>query len=233
MAPNISITIERATQAIYCERKHPHQNRISPEVLKLAQVNLQRCQERIRQCKDFHALFELVYANRIKGFGELATYDTAVRVGACPELKLEPEYVYLHAGTRLGAFALRSAGYLNSGFTRRTQFLEMTELPAELQELKPIEAEDFLCIYKDLKLKAENNEIDGCKVRGVVRGPNCGPRAKNSSKSNQPQNNFANTPCAAATPVPIVTAFPASRVHAQSLANPRANSNAAAIASIL
>jgi hypothetical protein len=57
----------------------------------------------------------------IPGIGELAVYDTALRIGA--RLGLEPAKVYLHAGTRAGAKAL---GLAYGGRT-----IELAELPAD------------------------------------------------------------------------------------------------------
>lgn len=70
--------------------------------------------------------------------GELYVYDAALRLGA--HLGLAPTFVYLHAGTRLGARAL--------GLGQGRAYLEMHELPLPLQALSPDEVESFLCIYK-------------------------------------------------------------------------------------
>jgi hypothetical protein len=43
-------------------------------------------------------------AEGVSGLGELYIYDTALRIGA--KSGLEPDMVYLHAGTRKGAKAL-------------------------------------------------------------------------------------------------------------------------------
>ena len=61
----------------------------------------------------------------IPKIGELAVYDTALRIGA--RFGLEPEKVYVHAGTRDGAHAL--------GFDRRLAVIEMDELPVPIQQL--------------------------------------------------------------------------------------------------
>jgi hypothetical protein len=74
----------------------------------------------------------------IPGIGELTVYDTALRIGA--HFGLEPERVYVHAGTREGARAL--------GFENRRTTIDMNELPEPLQRLSAREAEDMLCIYK-------------------------------------------------------------------------------------
>ena len=56
-------------------------------------------------------------------------------------MKLSPEVVYLHAGTKMGARAL--------GLDTRQGILEPEELPTPFRSLEPCECEDFLCIYKD------------------------------------------------------------------------------------
>jgi hypothetical protein len=61
------------------------------------------------------------------------------RIGV--NLSLHPKKVYLHCGTRIGA--------KNLGLDYQKHALEMTDLPQELQKLKPYQVEDFLCIYKD------------------------------------------------------------------------------------
>ena len=78
------------------------------------------------------------YTSDIYRFGKLAVYDTACRLGVY--LELEPEVVYLHAGTIKGARAL--------GLDTSRSYLEMDELPRPLRLLEPWECEDFLCIYK-------------------------------------------------------------------------------------
>jgi len=74
----------------------------------------------------------------IDGIGALMVYDTALRLGAF--LQLEPDLVYLHAGTRDGAAAL--------GVDRSRETVRAEELPAALQALHPHEIEDCLCIFK-------------------------------------------------------------------------------------
>jgi hypothetical protein len=69
----------------------------------------------------------------IERFGELAVYDTSLRLGAW--LKKSPTLVYLHAGTRKGARAL--------GLDVKRGYLEMKELPKPIRMLKPCEVEDF------------------------------------------------------------------------------------------
>lgn len=80
----------------------------------------------------------------IPGIGELTVYDISQRIGS--RFDLEPERVYLHSGTRVGAREL--------GFDGRRASIEVAELPEELTvRLRPRELEDLLCIYKDALAK--------------------------------------------------------------------------------
>lgn len=88
----------------------------------------------------FDELFDIVSTaiELIDGIGELAVYDTALRIGA--RFDLQPTKVYLHAGTRTGARVL--------GLQHTRAYIDVAELPVELQVLSASEAEDALCIYK-------------------------------------------------------------------------------------
>jgi hypothetical protein len=79
----------------------------------------------------------------ISFIGPLTIYDTAHRIGA--HLHLYSEFVYLHAGVCSGAKAL--------GLDYKAAKLLMSALPKAFQRLRPEQAEDCLCIYKD-NLKA-------------------------------------------------------------------------------
>ncbi|UUO08305.1 hypothetical protein M4951_08315 [Blastopirellula sp. J2-11] len=119
-------------------RRHPHQYR-------LKRVNLQKVHARLRRrnlaaCETFHELFLLVEEAilSISGIGELMVYDTAHRLGAF--LRLSPEFVYLHAGVRVGAVAL--------GLEGSRKWIEPGDLPRTFRRLTPQQIEDCLCIYK-------------------------------------------------------------------------------------
>jgi hypothetical protein len=66
---------------------------------------------------------------------------------------LEPDRIYLHAGTREGARALGLGGTA----------LSKSELPKAFHRLSPGEIEDCLCIYKD--------DLRRLAGRGHLRGP--------------------------------------------------------------
>ncbi len=99
-----------------------------PEVPQKAEAILMQCVGEIEKCKNFDVLHELIKSKLQMPFaGELYWYDTAFRIGI--SLNIYPEKVYLHRGTKLGAKALN--------IYKGKEVLEMSELPEELQKLKP------------------------------------------------------------------------------------------------
>jgi hypothetical protein len=138
---NLSGAIEKAALCVLPGgKRHSHQRRLSAACLKKAHSRLQGQEEHIGRSRDFaslHATIEQAIGP-IKGIGDLAVYDIAHRIGSF--LKLEPELVYLHAGTLDGARTL--------GLDGIEQTLAVTALPDEFHVLRPYEAEDCLCIYK-------------------------------------------------------------------------------------
>ena len=122
-------------------KRHSHQYRVPTAALQESRRRLLDNLPALRKASSFEELFELVEAmvRPIHWIGELAVYDTALRVGA--RFGLEPAKVYLHRGTRDGAKAL--------GLAHRAKAIELAELPAELRTLTAGEIEDVLCIYKD------------------------------------------------------------------------------------
>jgi hypothetical protein len=121
-------------------KRHPHQYRIPLSVLREVERDLQAVSVSLRGCATFDELFRLVQSEigGIFGVGELTIYDVTTRLGAF--LGLEPERVYLHAGTKEGARYL--------GITTRRESFEPSELPRAFRRLRPREIEDCLCIYK-------------------------------------------------------------------------------------
>lgn len=121
-------------------KRHPHQYRLKRSALRNAHKQLKAYKNDLLSCSTFHQLYEAVQdaISDIGGIGELMVYDTAHRIGAY--LKLRPNKVYLHAGTRTGAVAL--------GFDGSEESIDRKDLPKPFQKLKPEEIEDCLCIYK-------------------------------------------------------------------------------------
>lgn len=120
-------------------RHHRHQCCLPRAALATAQRALTSVN--LRSAASFAGLISAVECaiGGISGIGPLMVYDTSLRLGAF--IGSEPEVIYLHSGTRLGAKAL--------GLNHRQPTLAMTDLPRELQSLRPREVEDLLCIYKE------------------------------------------------------------------------------------
>jgi hypothetical protein len=134
-----------ATQAQDCRgRRYSHQRRIKSQAITGASRALAEAHDDLRKCSSFHELWSLIGStlDSIKGVRELYVYDCASRLGA--HLGLEPEKVYLHAGTREGA---KNLGLLSQE-GMRTLWLEPTKLPVALRKLPPSDVENLLCIYK-------------------------------------------------------------------------------------
>lgn len=124
--------------------RYSHQRRIKSRAITEASRVLADAHDDLQKCSSFHELWNLIgsYLTPIDGVRELYTYDAAVRLGA--HLRLSPEKVYLHAGTRTGA---KNLGLL-SRTNAHKQWLELTELPAPLRKLPASDVENLLCIYK-------------------------------------------------------------------------------------
>jgi hypothetical protein len=145
---SLRAAVEDAALARYHEgQKHPHQYRLSKGVLRSAADTLLQNLAGIERCESFDELHRMVEdtAGRLDGFGTVAIYDTALRIGGYRQVY--PVQVYLHAGTRKGCKALKDAmGLPNLDWSG--QSVQPSSLPQELQTLQPHEIEDFLCIYK-------------------------------------------------------------------------------------
>jgi hypothetical protein len=133
--------IERVRRAALARtfdgQKHRHQWRIPPAVLGRFSDRLVACLREITRARSFSELLAVLESARPKGVADLTVYDTAVRIGAGQGL--EPEEIYLHAGTRKGAARL--------GWNVSRASIPRNEIPADLTGLSPAEIEDLLCIY--------------------------------------------------------------------------------------
>jgi hypothetical protein len=130
-------------------KQHGHQHRISRGALRLTAPTLLSCRESLEAARTFDELLNAIRASigHIDGIGLLYIYDVALWIGAF--LKLEPARVYLHSGALEAAIALGIA-------TRKTLYLEMSEVPSPLSTLKPYEIEDALCVYKHIFKRNRN-----------------------------------------------------------------------------
>jgi hypothetical protein len=137
--PTIGDAVTKAAMALgEGNHKLRHQWRIKNRVLDRFAHRLLERKDSIRRALTFDALYGIVDDVAPKGIGKLTVYDTAHRIGSF--LRLEPERVYLHAGTAAGARAM--------GFVRRDS-VGVAELPSAFARLTPAEVEDCLCIYTD------------------------------------------------------------------------------------
>lgn len=126
-------------------KKYPHQYRISKAILDKYKEKLLPLESEFMSYKNFDEIHELFKKHRIYGIGKLTIYDVALRVSQ--NYKIYPDYVYLHAGTKVGA--------LNAGLIKkfsRQETLNINDITEKLQWLKgvkPYLIEDFLCACKD------------------------------------------------------------------------------------
>jgi hypothetical protein len=121
--------------------RYDHQRRIPRASLQIVRERLRTAP--LKQCSTFDELLAVVdeATRQIPKVGELMVYDTALRIGA--NLGIEPDRVYLHAGTRVGA---RKLGLLRPG----AHWIARRDLPEPLRSLPPWLVEDILCIFKVL-----------------------------------------------------------------------------------
>ena len=137
--PSMSEAVHRASRAERPDgKRHDHQTRIRCSALEQAERQLAHLN--LNAVQDFNDLHSFIAGaiGRVPGVGKLMVYDTSLRIGA--KLGLEPEVVYLHAGTRAGAKAL--------GLDFSALYLHVSDLPTPFRSLRPREIEDALCIYK-------------------------------------------------------------------------------------
>lgn len=123
-------------------KRNNHQKRREKINLEKFAANLVDKKTEIQKAKSFDGLLTIVENCKIKGIGPLTFYDTAQRIGA--KIRLFPEHIYLHAGTKTGAEKLL-------GKRLKVKFINKTDLPSPFQNvhLTNGEIEDILCIYKD------------------------------------------------------------------------------------
>jgi hypothetical protein len=121
-------------------RRYRHQSRLKRKDLERASGVLAARLAEIAEAADFAKLYALCESalRPLDGLGELYLYDTALRISA--RKGALPRRIYLHAGTRAGAKALR--------LDTRGKAIDLSDLPPALRELEAHEIEDVLCIYK-------------------------------------------------------------------------------------
>lgn len=122
-------------------KRHPHQRRLEKKNMQLFERNLLGARGVIASADTFDDLLAVVKKESCYGIGELAIYDTAIRIGAY--LNLQPERIYLHAGTRVGAEKL-----LKKKIESSSNFKNDLPEPFKSSDLSCYELDDLLCIYK-------------------------------------------------------------------------------------
>ncbi len=118
-------------------RRMSHQRRVPSAILRNVAAQLLEREHEVSAAKafrDLHGQVERI-CGPIRGAGELLTYDVAFRIGSF--LGIEPDIVYLHAGTRKGARLLGVRG----------KVARVDAFPHALRRLEPWQLEDFLCRY--------------------------------------------------------------------------------------
>lgn len=162
------LTLNEAIKVVHLyenQQVHPHQRRVGRSIFEDVVIPslLVRVAE-IEACQSFHDLHSCIknLTSHVRRFGELAVYDTALRIGA--NRKLWPSVVYIHAGTKKGCKSL--------AIPANGETIELKELPEPLQSLMPHHAENFLCIFKD---RFANGEIEpsGCLVPATPASRRC------------------------------------------------------------
>ena len=126
-------------------KKGPHQRRLTNAQINDFEKALKEAGIDNQKFHSFHELYSWVLKNRTNGFRELRCYDFSLCYGYNKELR-PFEFVYIHAGTRAGAEALKEKGLLQSEITDR---IPVKAFPQILQNLGAIHIENLLCIYND------------------------------------------------------------------------------------
>lgn len=130
-------------------KRHPHQYRRQKVALeKFAGLLLDQI-DRISKAESFHELLSIVEDCKVADIGPLTFYDTATRIGAY--LKIYPEKIYLHTGTRLGAERLLDRKI-------KSDIIERSELPAVFQDprITCADIEDILCHLNRVPVEIKN-----------------------------------------------------------------------------
>lgn len=140
--PDLASAVDVAARAVNREgKRYSHQYKIKAGSISAARKRLGANLNRIETAQNFGVLVRTVQdiLRPTDGVAELYVYDTALRIGAY--LGHLPKQIFLHAGTRDGARALK--------LPADERFLYVSEMPDALRVLEPFEIEDVLCIYKD------------------------------------------------------------------------------------
>lgn len=123
-------------------KMHNHQSKVSlalPKYEFVLAANLGK----LEASGSFERLHRVMWKLRSDGIGPMTVYDVATRFGAY--LSLEPDRIYVHAGTKAGLKALNVRIFPGDG---GIQTVSMNRLPYILRNRRPDDVEDFLCTYR-------------------------------------------------------------------------------------
>jgi len=138
--------IEKAASCINAEdKKHRHQYRLKKADLEAFASSLKGGIATIEACNNFNDLINTVRSLKAYGIGELTVYDVSVRIGAF--MNVWPQYIYLHAGAKIGALGLIV------DFEGDIIAKEMLPDEFSTSDLTCYELEDIMCIYKKMFLR--------------------------------------------------------------------------------
>ncbi len=138
-SPDLRTAVDRAVRSRMPDgTHHNHQSKVKLDARLEFGRRITETLERGVSARTFHQLWLLCHSCVVPGIGPLTIYDVAERIGRY--LRLRPDRVYLHAGTKLGAEALGID-------CRNKEWLMMDDLPAPMRSLYGDEAEDFLCVF--------------------------------------------------------------------------------------
>ena len=152
--PTKDYLIRHPHQEVFTDRDG-NQRGIPSEIANQVKNNLELHLNELNNCNSFSEIIEIVESCRVRGFGELAIYDTSIRIGTF--LGIVPDRVYLHAGTRIGMEALEQKNYVPIG-SSRNKSVSTEDLPKEFKTMEADEIQHLLCAEKDLlKNQLENN----------------------------------------------------------------------------
>lgn len=146
--------IKHPHQEVFMDREG-HERGIKPDILKEMKTRILKRMGDLVQAKTFDELMFIIESEKVRGFGELAIYDTTIRIASF--LKLEPDKVYLHAGTREGMKMLEEQGLVPIGSSKK-KAVPVQHLPEPLKRLRPAETEHLLCWGKN-ELSGNSNVV--------------------------------------------------------------------------
>lgn len=160
---NLSEVIEYACTARFSleeagevyEITHPHQQYfiardekprgVEATIMRQVASNVQGKIENLEQARTFDDIIYVLVQSKVNGFGDLAIYDSSVRIANY--LDIMPDKVFLHAGVKEGAVNLEAKGLIPRGSSSQAT-IDMDDMPKPLQQLHPVQVENFLCSFK-------------------------------------------------------------------------------------